>query len=477
MAALLIAACLLVYAQSFHFGFLNFDDNSYIFENKWVRPGITAAGLRWAFTTIDYFYWQPLTWISHMLDCQFFGLRPGWHHLVSLLFHIANALLLLAVLVRLTGAFWRSAAAAALFALHPLRIESVVWASERKDVLSGLLFLLAIWCYLGYARRPSKRRYYLVCGVFALGLLAKPMVLTLPLILLLLDWWPLKRRAFAEKLPMFAMAAVSSVITSIGTARPGFVNWGGTLSLGQRISNALISYVSYLELTFWPHRLAILYPFRESVPRSQAALALLLLTAITAACLWQARRRPYLIVGWLWFAIGMLPAIGLVQVGWQGMADRFTYLPHIGLAIAVVWGMAGLLEGHERLAAGLALAAVTALSIASWRHLPAWRDSETAFRNAMAVTAANPAAQHYLAAALDEQGRFDESFVHHAEAVRLKPDYAVAVYAYGLALERRGQTAAAIHQFQQALIKFPGNSDILVHLEQNQKLLEVHREP
>ena len=208
-----------------------------------MRQGITLAGLRWAFTTIDYFYWQPLTWISHMLDCQFFGLRPGWHHLISLLFHMANVLLVWAVLARLTGAFWRSAAAAALFALHPMRIESVAWASERKDVLSGLFFLLAIWLYLGYVRKPSKRRYYAVCGVFAIGLLAKPMVMTLPLILLVLDWWPLKRRAFAEKLPMFAMAGVSSAITSIGTARLGSVNWGGTLSLSQRVSNALVSYV------------------------------------------------------------------------------------------------------------------------------------------------------------------------------------------------------------------------------------------
>ena len=193
-----------------------------------MRPGITAAGLRWAFTTIDYFYWQPLTWLSHMVDCQIFGLRPGWHHLVSLVFHIANALLVLAVLTRLTGAFWRSAAVAALFALHPLRIESVAWAAERKDVLSGFFFLLALWCYLGYVRQPSPRRYFGVCGVFALGLLAKPMVLTLPLILLVLDCWPLGRRAFAEKLPMFAMAGVSSVITSIGTD-----GWAPSIGVGR----------------------------------------------------------------------------------------------------------------------------------------------------------------------------------------------------------------------------------------------------
>jgi hypothetical protein len=358
----LVAACLLVYAQTFNFGFVNFDDNSYIFENQQVRQGLTTAGLHWAFTTIDYFYWQPLTWLSHMVDCQIFGLRPGWHHLVGLMFHIANSLLVLAVLTRLTGAFGRSAAAAALFALHPLRIESVAWAAERKDVLSGLFFLLAIWCYVGYVRQPSTHRYYGVCGVFALALSAKPMAMTLPLILLVLDWWPLGRRAFPEKLPMFAMAGVSTVITSIGMARFAPFNWSGALSLGQRISNSLISYVSYLELTFWPHDLAILYPFRISVPVWQSAAALLLLALLTGLALWQARRKPYLLAGWLWFVIGMVPAIGLRQSGWQSMADRFTYLPSIGLAIAVVWGMAELLDGHKRLAAALTVSVARAAS-------------------------------------------------------------------------------------------------------------------
>ena len=406
-----------------------------------------------------------------MVDCQIFGLRPGGHHLVSLMFHIANTLLLLAVLIRLTGAFWRSAAATALFALHPLRIESVAWAAERKDMLSGLFFLLAIFSYLGYVRQPSERRYYGLCGIFALGLLAKPMAMTLPLILLVLDWWPLRRRAFAEKLPMFAMAGVSMIVTSIGMARFASFNWGGTLSLGQRISNALISYVSYLNLTFWPHDLAILYPFRLSVPLGQSIGAALMLAAITALALWQAGRRPYLIVGWLWFVIGLIPAIGLMQSGWQSMADRFTYLPHIGLAIAVVWGMAELLDGHHRLAAALAVSVAALLAVVSWRHLPVWRNGETAFRQTVAVTAANPAAQHYLAAALDEQGRFDEALPHHLEALRLKPDYGVARYAYGLALERRGQTEAAIRQFQLALLRYPNDPDVRLHLEKNQKLL------
>jgi tetratricopeptide (TPR) repeat protein len=298
------------------------------------------------------------------------------------------------------------------------------------------------------------------------------MAMTLPLILLVLDWWPLGRRAFPEKLPMFAMAGVSTVITSIGMARFAPFNWSGALSLGQRISNSLISYVSYLELTFWPHDLAILYPFRISVPVWQSAAALLLLALLTGLALWQARRKPYLLAGWLWFVIGMVPAIGLRQSGWQSMADRFTYLPSIGLAIAVVWGMAELLDGHKRLAAALTVSVAAVLAVASWRHLPVWHDSVTVFRQTVAVTGANPAAQHYLASALDDQGRFDEAFAHHAEAVRLKPDYAVARYAYGLALERRGQLEAAIVQFQQALPSFPNDPELRRHLEMSRKLLQ-----
>ncbi len=476
VALTLIAACLIVYGQALHFGFINFDDPGYVTENQWVRPGLTAGGLRWAFTTIDYYYWQPLTWISHMIDCQFFGLRAGWHHLSSLLLHIANALILFDILMRLTAAFWRSALAAALFALHPLRIESVVWIAERKDPLSGFFFLAAIWFYLGYAQRPSRGRYYLVIGVFILGLMCKPTVMILPLILLLLDWWPLGRRAFAEKLPMIGLSALSSLVTSVATARLGVINWGGSFSLGQRIANALVSYARYLELSFWPHDLAILYPFRVTVPLWQTALAALLLAGVTGLALWQARRRPYLIVGWLWFAIGLLPASGVVtQVGWQGMADRFTYLPHIGLLVAVVWGAADLLSMHRRSATVLSAAAVALLAIAAFRHVPVWRDSLAVFTNAVAVTHGNPGAQHFLAAALDDGGRFDEAFTHHAEAARLEPSYLIMAYSYGMALERRGQTGAAIEQFQRALRYFPNYPDARRHLEENQKLLDLSK--
>jgi tetratricopeptide (TPR) repeat protein len=475
VAVLLAAACLLVFGQAARFDFINYDDNGYVTDNAHVRAGLTWDGVRWAFTSIDYYYWQPLTWLSHMEDCQLFGLRPAGHHLKSLLFHTLNTLLLFAVLLRLTGALWRSATVAAIFALHPLRIESVVWIAERKDLLSGFLFLAAIWFYLRYIDRPSRGRYYFVVGTFILALMAKPMVMTLPFLLLLLDWWPLKRRAFAEKAPMIALAVLSSFVTSIATGRLGPINWGSSLSLWQKVSNTLVSYVRYLELSFWPHDLAVLYPFRTAVPWWQAAGAALLLAGITLAALTQAKRRPYLIVGWLWFAIALAPASGLVQVGRQGMADRFTYLPQIGLILAVVWAAAELLEAHRRIAATVAITATVLFASISLRYMPMWRDSVTLFTNTVEVTSDNPAAQHYLAAALDDQKRYAEALPHHAEAVRLDPSYWVAQATYGAALERQGDLEGAVGRFQEALRYFPNYPDAKKHLEDDRKLLDLSK--
>jgi tetratricopeptide (TPR) repeat protein len=476
VGAVLAIACFLIYCQTASFDFINYDDGGYVTENSHVSGGFTRENIRWAFTSIDYYYWQPLTWLSHMEDCQLFGLRPAGHHLKSVLFHTLNTVLVFALLLRLTGALWRSAIAAAIFALHPLRIESVAWIAERKDLLSGFLFLAATWFYLRYVERPSRLRYYIVLAVFALGLMAKPMVMTLPAILLLLDWWPLKRREFAEKVPMFGMAVMSSLITSIGTARLGSINWGASLTLWQRLSNSLVSYVRYLELSFWPHDLAILYPFRTSVPIWQVLGAALLLLTITALTVWQAKRRPYLIVGWLWFAVGLLPAAGLVQVGRQAMADRFTYLPHVGLAIAVVWGVAEVLGNHRQTAAViLAVAAIGGLSIATLRQLPLWHDSVSIFRQTVAVTGDNSGARHFLAAALDSRGLYDESFPHHAEAARLEKSYFIAQYCYGVALERRGQLEPAVERFRLALQYFPDYPDARRHLEEDQKLLDLSK--
>jgi tetratricopeptide (TPR) repeat protein len=460
----LAALCAIVFAQTLRHGFINFDDNGYVTENPFVRAGLSWAAVRWAFTSIDYFYWQPLTWLSHMLDCTLFGLNAGWHHLVSLLLHIGNSILVFAIFRRMTGAFWRSAVVAALFAVHPLRIESVAWIAERKDLLSCLCFLLATWAYLRFVERPSDFRYLLVLFALALGLMAKPMLVAVPFLLLLLDYWPLRRVAFAEKLPMLVLAAVSSFITYLGTSHLGVVNFGASLPFSLRLENSLLSYVRYVGLTLWPRGLAILYPYPHSIPIRRAAAAALLLAAITLAALWFGRRHRYLTMGWLWFVVGIGPAIGLVQVGHQAMADRFTYIPLIGLFAAIVWATADLLADRPKTAAALAALAVASYAALSWSHTRVWRDSVSVFADAIDVTSKNAVAEHYLAAALDDTGRFEEALPHHAAAVRIEPNYFVAQCAYGIALERRGDPAAAAAHFREALRRFPRYADAHYHL-------------
>ncbi len=330
LAAALAGACLLVFGQAVRFGFLNYDDNAYVYENPWVRGGLTLHGIIWAFNVIDYFYWQPLTWLSHMLDCQLFGLRPAWPHLVNVLFHAANSILVFLIFRRLTGAFWRSAVLAALFALHPLRVESVVWIAERKDVLSAFCFLVTVALYLRFVERPSGPRYACVLAAFGFGLMSKPMLITTPVLLLLLDYWPLRRRAVAEKMPLFLMAGFTLAVTYAGSRQLRAINWAANLPLGHRVANALVSYAAYLGLSIWPHHLAILYPYRLEIAWWKPVAAAAMLTAITVMVLRAAGKRPYLAFGWLWFVIALLPPSGIVQVGRQAMADRFTYLPSIG---------------------------------------------------------------------------------------------------------------------------------------------------
>ena len=475
VALALAAVCLLVFGQTIHFGFINYDDGAYVTENPWVVRGITAEGVRWAFTTLDYDYWQPLSWLSHMLDCQFFGLQPGGHHLTNVLLHALNAWLAFAVLLALTGAFWRSAVAAAIFALHPMRLESVAWVAERKDLLGAFWFLAAVRLYVFYAARPSRLRYLLVIAAFTLGLMSKPVLLTLPFVLLMLDWWPLRRRAFSEKLPMFTLVGASCLITLVGTFRMGSINWGASLTFGQRLGNLLVSYVRYLELSVWPHDLAILYPFQTAVPWWEAAACSLLLAGITVIAVAQVRRRPYLLVGWVWFTVLLLPSSGLAQKGRQGMADRFTYLPHLGLALACVWGSADLLRKHRSLAAPLAVTVPVVFAVSTWMNGPVWRDSVSVFTRTVEATHDNPAAHHFLAAALDDQGRYIDALPHHAEAVRLEPSYFVAQCAYGTALEKVGEHARAIEHFRAALHYFPDYTDAKQQLDAAQKLLDVSK--
>ena len=471
VAALLAAACLVVFGQAAGFQFINYDDGAYVTDNGQVSTGVTLPNVVWAFTTIDYFYWQPVTWISHMLDCQIFGLRPGWHHLINVLFHIFNSILVFLLFRKMTGAFYRSAVLAALFALHPLRLESVVWIAERKDVLSTFFLLVMLRAYLWFVERPSGPRYLAVMISLALGLMSKPMLITAPVLLLILDWWPLRRRAFSEKMPLFMMAAITFAITYVGTARLQAINWAAWVPLGHRIANALVNYVAYIALTVWPHPLAILYPYRLSIPSWQPVAAAATIVVITAA-VWRVRgSRPYLLAGWLWFAVGILPPVGIVQMGRQAMADRFMYVPLIGLALMAVWGIADLLGKRHVLAAALAGGAIAACAVASLAHIATWRDSVAVFSNAVAVTGDNPGAQHYLGTALDDLKRYDEALVHHAESVRLDQTYYIAQNCYALDLERHGDWAAAAEHFSQAVRYFPNYAEARFHLALNLKRL------
>ena len=371
-------------------GFVNLDDSYYVTANPWVRQGITRAGLAWAMTAKVASNWHPLTMLSHMLDCQLFGLDPAGHHATSLLLHLANVLLLFAVLWRMTGAAGRSATVAALFAVHPTHVESVAWVAERKDVLSALFWILAMGAWARYARAPSAGRYLLVLLLMALGLMAKPMVVTLPFALLLLDVWPLDRlrlgwrRLLIEKLPLLALSAASSLITlryqETSLAPLGVVPWS------LRATNALVSWAAYLGKLFLPRHLAVFYPIPLAIPAWKVAGAALLLAAITALAVRWARREPWLLAGWLWFLGTLVPVIGLVQVGRQAMADRYTYIPSIGLFLAVVWSVAGLLREHRAALATAAGIVVLALAVTTRMQIGYWSDSATLFRHALAVT-------------------------------------------------------------------------------------------
>lgn len=395
----------LAFLPSLGNGYVILDDPLYVTSNPEVRQGITREGAVWALTANVANNWHPLTVLSHMLDVEVFGLPPAGHHLTSLLLHLAGVLLLFEALRRMTGAVHRSALVAALFAVHPTRVESVAWISERKDVLSGLFFMLALLAYLGWVRRPSAGRYLLVALALTLGLAAKPMLVTLPCVLLLLDFWPLGRRGLGrlirEKIPLFALSAASCLVTlhyqKTSMAPLDVLPWD------LRLANAAVSYATYLGKAFLPRNLAVLYPFPMEIPAWKTAGAVLLLAAVTALAVWRARKSPWLLVGWLWFLGTLVPVIGLVQVGRQAMADRYTYLPFIGLFLAVVWGLAELTERRGALRPVLgALAILVILGLvgmtrAQTRH---WRDGVTLFRHALAATGDNPLARRGLAKAL-----------------------------------------------------------------------------
>jgi protein O-mannosyl-transferase len=463
VCVVLALAVLAVFSRVLHCGFVDYDDGNYVFSNQEVQRGLTPQSVRWALTTGESSNWHPVTWLSHEMDVELYGLKPAGHHLTSLFLHTANAVLLLLILKRMTGTMWRSAFVAAMFALHPLRVESVAWVAERKDVLSALFFMLAIGAYVRYAEKfkvqSSKFKvHYSLCLVFfVLGLMAKPMLVTLPFVLLLLDYWPLRRkdgpkRLLTEKIPFFLLAAASSVVTYLVQQKGGAVST--SFALNDRLANAVISYTRYLGKTFWPVHLAAYYPHPEHWPEWEVAAAAIFLALVTGLVIWQARGRPYLAVGWFWFLGMLVPAIGVVQVGLQSMADRYTYLPLVGVFIMVAWGANAALgerrEGRRILAlmGGLAVAACAALS--SWQ-VRYWRDSETLFTHAIESTKGNYLMCDNLGYLLADKREYAKAEAWYQRALEMKPDYAAAHNNYGVALAKSGRLEEAIAQFRMAI--------------------------
>jgi tetratricopeptide (TPR) repeat protein len=472
ISILLVVATCAAFAEVGRSDFVRYDDDLYVSENPRVRAGLRLEGVGWAFSTLEAGNWHPATWLSHMLDVDLFGMDPGAHHRTSLALHAVNGVLLFVLLRWTTGALWRSAFVAALFALHPLHVESVAWIAERKDVLSALFWLLSTLAYARYARDASLPYYALALGLFALGLMAKPMLVTLPLVLLLLDVWPLGRtrlyapkRGFggrpasvawllAEKLPWLGLAALSSLVTLAAQSAGGAVKDLSVHTLGTRAATALVAYVAYAWKALWPSDLAVFYPHPLAWSAWQVAGAAAFLVAVSALALATARRRPWLAVGWLWYLGTLVPVIGLVQIGNQWRADRYSYLPLIGLFIFVSWGAPDLLSRwrHSRRALAVAGAAVVALcgatTVAQVRH---WRDTETLFQRALVATRDNYVAHTALASQRAREGQLTLAIDGYRTALRINPDYGVAHYNLAKALVLQSRLDEALEHFRALL--------------------------
>jgi tetratricopeptide (TPR) repeat protein len=474
IALLLALITLLAYLPVVHNGFLDYDDNVYITENRVVQHGLTWAGIKWAFTTWHADNWHPLTWLSHMLDCELFGLNAGAQHYINVLFHTANAVLLLLLLLRLTGVLWPSVFVAALFAWHPLHVESVAWIAERKDVLSTFFEMLALLAYVRFVAESKAHRiqgpkskvfYILALLMFALGLMAKPMLVTLPFVLLLLDYWPLQRFSFfafrfplflrlaLEKWPFFLLAAASCIVTFLAQRAEAVLSLE-KYPLNLRLDNALLSYVLYLEKAFWPTKLAVPYPLPSQLPLAEIVMAIIFLVVITWL-VWNLRRPyPYLLAGWLWFWGTLGPVIGLVQVGEQAMADRYTYFPLIGIFTAIAFGIRDLVNRFQFPKA--AVASVVALTLAGClalteNQLRYWRDSESLFAHSLAVTKDNPIAHLNMGNVFLDEGKLNEALVEYHEAARLSPGFSLIHENLGRLLDQIGRPEEAMAEYRQAL--------------------------
>jgi tetratricopeptide (TPR) repeat protein len=466
----LVAATFAAFEPVLHNDFVGYDDPYYVTKNHHVNVGITRKSISYAFTTPHGAIWNPVTTLSHMLDCQLFGLNPFWHHLTSLLFHTASTLLLFAILKRMTGSVWPSAFVAAAFALHPLRVESVAWVSSRKDVLSVFFWMLTMWAYVRYTEHPGIRPYLPVFLFLWLGLLAKPMLLTLPFALLVLDYWPLGRfqpaiqkttsRLITEKLPLFALVAVVGLIAYTVPQSEGALKLTQTLPLSARLSNALVAYVAYIGKIFYPADLAVLYPHpRDTLPMFQPIASFLILALVSAAVFYKTSKRRYLTMGWLWYLGTLVPVIGLVQLGHQAIADRYTYLPSVGIFIIVAWAAAELLTKSRLPKAVPAISATVVLitlSVCTRVQARYWQNSLTLYERAVTVTQNNYIMNYNYANALLRAGRFDEALTHFKQAVQINPQYFDARNGIGRVLLKQGKTDEAIVHFGEILRLEPG---------------------
>ena len=472
LALLLIAGVtLLLYWPVLNNGFIDYDDTDYVTVNMMVRQGLTLKGFFWSFSAFHAGNWHPLTWLSHMLDIQWFNLNPMGHHAVSLLLHCANAVLLCLVIQRLTGRLGRSMIVALLFALHPLHVESVAWIAERKDVLSTLFWLMTMSAYAWYVRKPSLKRYLPVVGLFTLGLMAKQMLVTLPLILLLMDYWPLNRlfprkkegdsvtpamkNILAEKIPLLAISAIAALVTLRAQDSAGALAHGTEQFSLISAGNALISYVKYIWKMCWPSDLALFYPFEPTaITILKVAAAVVLLAVITGFVVVQRKKRPYLVFGWFWYLITLLPVIGFIRVGSQAMAYRYTYVPLIGLFVMVVWGVAEI-TGQWRnglpAAAGMAAVVLAALSILTVTQIRYWQNSFDLYAHALSVVERNWLAHNNMAILLAQQYRYDEAISHFRESLRIFPNQAEGFMNLGNAYQSTGNNTAAIDAFVEAV--------------------------
>ena len=481
---LLISITLSVYSQVLQYDFINYDDPLYITENTNIQEGFTLESITWALTSFHASNWHPLTWLSHMTDVQIFGLNPAGHHSINIILHIFNVLLIFHILRRMTNSFWRSAVVSALFAVHPLHVESVAWVAERKDVLSSLFFFITLWSYVGYVEDPKPRRYLLTILTFSLSLMAKPMVVTLPFLLLLLDYWPLGRISFRnhqyglwakeawklvwEKIPFFILAGVCSLITFLAHKQGGSFLAMSDISLRIRTENALLSYVRYIGKMFWPQDLAVFYPHPgNTISAIQVAGAALFLVSISALTVMGSRPRPYLIIGWLWY-IGMLaPVIGLLQVGAHAIADRYTYLPLIGLFIIITWGVPDLLRRWSLKNGFLVIltgGVILILTLLTWHQVQYWENSRTLFEHSLQVTEDNYIAHTNLGAFLGKGEQKEAAISHYMEAIRIKPDYWLPYYNLGLISAQQEKFDSAISHFSKVLNLRPNHADAHVSL-------------